>query len=106
MRTGITAYKGSILSDILAFSAWGFVIVAGSLFFFWVGLLIDEQLRTEPYFMFGLFFLAIMLTIGRLWQKAFEVKNRLKVKAGLIPENERKALRDLSRTGISLGRRQ
>ena len=104
MRTGITAYRGSILSDILAFSAWGFVIVAGSLLFFWAGLLIDEQLRTEPYFMFGLFFLAIMLTISRLWQKAFEVKDRLKV--GLIPENERKALRDLSKTGISLGRRQ
>ncbi len=106
MRTGITAYKGSILSDILAFSAWGFVIVAGSLLFFRVGLFIDEQLQTEPYFMFGLFFLAVMLTIGRLWQKAFEVKNRLKVKAGLIPENERKALRALSKTGISLGRRQ
>jgi hypothetical protein len=103
MRTGITAYKGSILSDILAFSAWGFVIVVGSLLFFWVGLFIDEQLRTEPYFMFGLFFLAIMLTIGRLWQKAFEVKERLK--AGLIPEEERKALRDLSKTGISLGHR-
>jgi F0F1-type ATP synthase assembly protein I len=104
MRTGITAYKGSILSDILAYSAWGFVIVAGSLFFFWVGLLIDEQLRTEPYFMFGLFFLAILLTIGRLWQKAFEVKERLKT--GLIPENERKALRALSKTGISFGRHQ
>jgi F0F1-type ATP synthase assembly protein I len=103
MRTGITAYKGSILSDILTFSAWGFVIVAGSLLFFWVGLLIDEQLRTEPYFMFGLFFLAIMLTIGRLWRKAFEAKDRLK--AGLIHENESKALRDLSKTGISFGRR-
>jgi hypothetical protein len=103
MRTGITAYKGSILSDILAFSAWGFVIVVCSLIFFWVGLLIDEQFRTEPYFMFGLFFLAIMLTIGRLWQKAFEAKERLK--DGLIPENERKALRDLSKTGISFGRR-
>ena len=105
MRTGITAYRGSILSDILAFSAWGFVIVAGSLLFFWAGLLIDEQLRSDPYFMFGLFFLAILLTIGRLWQKAFEVKERLR-KVGLIPENERKALRDLSNTGISLGRRQ
>jgi hypothetical protein len=104
MRTGITAYKGSILFDILAYSAWGFVIVAGSLFFFCVGLFIDEQLRTEPYFMFGLLFLAILLTIGRLWQKAFEVKERLKT--GLIPENERKALRALSKTGISFGRHQ
>ena len=54
--------------------------------------------------MFGLFFLAILLTIGRLWQKASEVKERLK--AGLIPENERKALRALSKTGISFGRHQ
>jgi hypothetical protein len=66
--------------------------------------LIDEQLRTEPYFMFGLFFLAILLTIGRLWQKAFEEQERLK--AGLIPENERKALSALSKTGISFGRHQ
>jgi F0F1-type ATP synthase assembly protein I len=102
MRIGITAYKGSILSGLLAFSAWGFVIVVGSLLFFWIGLLIDEQLRSEPYFMFGLFFLAIMFTIGRLWQKAFDMKNRLKT--GLIPENERKALRDLSRTGITFRR--
>ena len=102
MRNGITAYKGSILSGILAFSAWGFVIVASSFLFFWIGLLIDEQLRTEPYFMFGLFFLAILFTIGRLWKKAFEMKDRLKT--GLIPENERKALRDLSRTGITFGR--
>jgi len=34
---------------------------------------------------------------------AFEVKERLK--NGLIPENERKALRDLSNPGISLGSR-
>jgi hypothetical protein len=30
------------------------------------------------------------------------MKDRLKT--GLIPENERKALRDLSRTGITFGR--
>ncbi len=102
MRIGITAYKGSILSGILAFSAWGFVIVAGSFLSFWIGLLIDEQLRSEPYFMFGLFFLAILFTVGRLWQKAIEIQDRLN--AGLIPPNERKALRDLTRTGITFGR--
>jgi len=41
MRTGITAEPRCTLSDILAFSAWGFVIAAGSLLFFWVGVLID-----------------------------------------------------------------
>ena len=101
MRTGITAYKGSILSDILAFSAWGFVIVAGSLLFFWVGLFIDEQLRTEPYFMFGLFFLSIMLTIGRLWQKAFKVKDRLK--ARLIPEELEESAQGSEQDGDPFG---
>jgi len=103
MRIGITADKGSILSGILAFSAWGFVIVAGSLLSFWVGLLIDEQLRTEPYFMLGLLFLAILFTVGRLWKKAMKMQDRLDT--GLIPPNERKALRDLTRTGITFGHR-
>ncbi len=99
MRIGIKVHKGSILSGILAFSAWGFLIVAGSFFAFWLGLLIDEQLRTEPYFMLGLFLLAILFTVGRLWRKAMEMQDRLN--AGLIPPNERKALRDLMRTGIT-----
>jgi F0F1-type ATP synthase assembly protein I len=100
MRIGITADKGSILSGILAFSAWGFVIVVGSFLCFWAGLLIDEQLRTEPYFMLGLFFLAILFAVGRLWRKAMEMQDKLN--NGLIPPNERKALRDLMRTGINL----
>ncbi len=104
MITGISEHNRSILADILAYSAWGFIIVAGSLLLFWVGLFIDEKLLTEPYFMFGLCFLAIFLTIGRLWQRAIKFKDRQK--AGLIPENERKALRILSNTGISLGPRQ
>lgn len=104
MITAISTHKRSILAEILALSAWGFIIVAGSLLFFWIGLFIDEILLTEPYFMFGLFFLAIFLTIGRLCQRAINAKDRQK--AGLIPENERKALRKLSKTGISLGQRQ
>jgi uncharacterized membrane protein YbhN (UPF0104 family) len=103
MITAISAHKRSILADILVFSAWGFIIVAGSLLLFWVGLFVDEKLLTKPYFMFGLFFLAIFLAIGRLWQRAVKVKDSQK--ASLIPENERKALRNLSKTGISLGQR-
>ncbi len=75
------------------------MIVAGSFVAFWLGLLIDEQLRTEPYFMLGLFLLAILFIIGRLCRKAMEMQDRLN--AGLIPPNERKALRDLMRTGIT-----
>jgi F0F1-type ATP synthase assembly protein I len=99
MRTGLIAEKESTLFDILAFSAWGFVIAAGSLLFFWVGLLIDEQLCTEPCFMIGLFILAVFLTIGRLWKKASEVRDRMRTE--LIPEQERKVLRQLGRTGIT-----
>ncbi len=102
MRTGLIAEKQSTLFDILAFSAWGFVIAAGSLLFFWVGLLIDEQLRTEPCFMIGLFILAVFLTVGRLWKKAFQVNERMR--KGLIPEQERKVLRQLGKTGITPNR--
>ncbi len=104
MRIGIATYKGSILSSILAFSAWGFLIVAGSFLSLWLGLMIDEQLRTEPYFMLGLFFLAVMFTVGRLWKKAMEMQNRLNT--GIIPENERKTLRDLTKRGITFGYRR
>ncbi len=103
MRTGLIVEKQNTLFDILAFSAWGFVIAASSLLFFWVGLLIDEQLRTEPCFMIGLFILAAFLTIGRLWKKACRVRE--KMRTGLIPEQERKVLRQLGKTGIIPDRR-
>ncbi|HET6488855.1 MAG TPA: AtpZ/AtpI family protein [Syntrophales bacterium] len=103
MRTGMIVERQNTLFDILAFSAWGFVIAAGSLLFFWVGLLIDEQLRTEPCFMIGFFILAVFLTIGRLWKKAFQVNERMRT--GLIPEEERKVLRQLGKTGITPNRR-
>lgn len=99
MRTGITTHTRCTLSDILAFSAWGFVIAAGSLLFFWVGVLIDEALSTEPFFMLGLFILAVFLTIGRLWKRAFAMRERMR--GGLIPEEERKVLRQLSRTAVT-----
>ena len=99
MRTGITTHTRCALSDILAFSAWGFVIAAGSLLFFWVGVLIDGALSTEPCFMLGLLFLAVFLTIGRLWKRAFALKERMR--GGLIPEEERKVLRQLGRTAVT-----
>lgn len=103
MTTDISAHKKSILEDILVFGAWGLIIAAGSLLFFWIGRFIDEKLLTEPYFMFGLLFLAIFMTVGRLCQRAIHAKYSRKT--ALIPENERKALRNLSKTGISLGQR-
>jgi len=56
---------------IIMLSAWGFVIVIASLLFLYLGHLLDEWLGTSPNFMFGLFFLAIVTSIGRLYQEAW-----------------------------------
>ncbi|MDQ5986402.1 MAG: hypothetical protein CSYNP_02126 [Syntrophus sp. SKADARSKE-3] len=59
------------LGPILMLSAWGFVIAVTSLLFLYIGHLLDEWLGTAPNFMLGLFFLAIITTIGRLYQEAW-----------------------------------
>ena len=56
---------------ILMLSAWGFAIVIASFLFLYVGYHLDRLLGTSPNFMFGLFFLAIFMTIGRLYQEAW-----------------------------------
>jgi F0F1-type ATP synthase assembly protein I len=56
---------------ILMLSAWGFAIVFASLLFLYLGHLLDQWLGTAPNFMLGLFFLAIVTTIGRLYQEAW-----------------------------------
>ncbi|MBW2561494.1 MAG: AtpZ/AtpI family protein [Deltaproteobacteria bacterium] len=60
----------SNLTQILQISVWGFVIVASSFLFLYVGRWIDIQFNTEPSFMFGLFILAIFLCIWRLYGEA------------------------------------
>ena len=64
------------LGPILLLSAWGFVIAVASLLFLYIGHLLDEWLGTAPNFMLGLFFLAIVTTIGRLYQEAW-IKRKL-----------------------------
>ena len=59
------------LGSILMLSAYGFVIVIASLLFLYVGHRLDEWLGTEPNFMLGLFFLAVVTSIGRLYQEAW-----------------------------------
>jgi hypothetical protein len=59
------------LGSILMLSAWGIVIVVTSILFLYAGHLLDQWLGTAPNFMFGLFFLAIMTSIGRLYQEAW-----------------------------------
>jgi F0F1-type ATP synthase assembly protein I len=39
--------------------------------FLYLGHLLDEWLGTAPNFMFGLFFLALATSIGRLYQEAW-----------------------------------
>jgi F0F1-type ATP synthase assembly protein I len=66
-----TAQQMHQYGQILMLSAWGFVIVFASLLFLYIGHLLDEWLGTAPNFMFGLFFLAIVTSIGRLYQEAW-----------------------------------
>ena len=56
---------------IFMLSSWGFVIVIASFLFLYAGYKLDELLGTSPNFMLGLFFLAIFLCIGRLYQDAW-----------------------------------
>jgi F0F1-type ATP synthase assembly protein I len=47
-----------------------------------VGHLIDEMLNTPPTFMLGLFFLALVLCIGRLYKEAWDrIETRKMAKA-------------------------
>ncbi|MBN1663482.1 MAG: AtpZ/AtpI family protein [Deltaproteobacteria bacterium] len=58
-------------SHILMMSAWGFSIVIASFLFMYIGYKLDQWLNTPPTFMFGLFFLALVTTIGKLYQEAW-----------------------------------
>jgi len=76
MATRDTVQKTSKYNQIFMPIAWGFIIVISSFVFLYVGYWMDNKLSTEPAFMLGLFFLAIFLSVGRLywdvWQKRFE----------------------------------
>ncbi len=60
------------LGSILMLSAWSFVMVIASFLFLYVGHLLDGILGTAPNFMLGLFFLAIFLSVMRLYQEAWK----------------------------------
>ena len=62
---------------ILMLSAWGMVIACASLGFLYVGYLLDERFGTAPSFMLGLFFLAIVTTVGRLYQEAWRKRKEV-----------------------------
>ena len=60
------------LGTILMLSAWSFAMVIASFLFLYLGHLLDVYLGTSPNFMLGLFFLAIFLSIMRLYQEAWK----------------------------------
>ena len=75
VTTGSTRQEMRTYGTILMLSAWGFAIVIASFFFLYLGHLLDELLGTAPNFMFGLFFLALVTCIGRLYQEAWLKRN-------------------------------
>jgi F0F1-type ATP synthase assembly protein I len=64
-------------SPILSISTYGFVIAFASFLFLYIGFKIDQYFGTEPNFMLGLFFLAVVTTIGRLYQEAWKKRKGL-----------------------------
>ena len=59
-------------SHILVIGAWGFAIVIASMLALYMGYLLDQMMNTPPTFMLGLFFLALLLCIGRLYKDAWD----------------------------------
>ncbi|MFH1080384.1 MAG: ATP-binding protein [Pseudomonadota bacterium] len=47
---------------------WGVALVVGSFVFLYLGYRIDQAHKTEPFFMIGLFLLAVAVCIGRFYQ--------------------------------------
>ncbi|MBN2178926.1 MAG: AtpZ/AtpI family protein [Deltaproteobacteria bacterium] len=67
-------------SQIFQISVWSFTLVICSALFFLFGRWLDSIFGTQPTFMFGLLFLAILLCIGRLYRDAWvEMKKLLKL---------------------------
>ena len=60
------------LSHVLVIGAWGVAIVIASMLLLYVGHRIDQMLNTPPTFMLGLFFLGLVLCIGRLYKEAWD----------------------------------
>lgn len=59
-------------ASILMLSGWGFAIVIASFLFLYLGYLLDQWLNTPPTFMLGLFFLAVVTSIAKLYQEAWK----------------------------------
>jgi F0F1-type ATP synthase assembly protein I len=61
---------------IITLSAWGLALVITSLFFLWLGRLIDESLGTAPDFMLGFLLLAVTGCFIEIYHEALKVMKR------------------------------
>lgn len=64
-------------SSILLISSWGFVIAIASFVFLYAGYCLDRFLRTSPTFMLGLFFLAVFMSIWKLYYEAWQKRKKV-----------------------------
>jgi undecaprenyl pyrophosphate phosphatase UppP len=84
-RKGVTAMKKneqqqnriSNLNELLMFRAWGAILVIASFLGLFVGQWIDVKFNTMPFFMIGLFILAIFLLIARLYMEFNKTNNQM-----------------------------
>jgi F0F1-type ATP synthase assembly protein I len=67
----------SNLNELLMFSAWGAILVITSFSCLFVGRFVDAMLNTGPFFMIGLFILAIALVIARLYKEFSKTSNQM-----------------------------
>ena len=65
------------LNELITFSAWGAVLVIASFMSLFVGRWVDVSLNTGPFFMIGLFILAIFLTIARLYMECNKTSKQI-----------------------------
>ena len=65
------------LNELITFSAWGAVLVIASFLCLFVGRWVDVSLNTGPFFMIGLFILAIFLIIARLYMESSKTSNQM-----------------------------
>lgn len=67
----------TVYSSVLLLSSWGFVIAIASFLFLYAGYWLDQFFSTSPTFMLGLFFLAVSMSIWRLYHEAWQRRKKV-----------------------------
>ncbi|HUN56288.1 MAG TPA: AtpZ/AtpI family protein [Smithella sp.] len=65
--------SSNLFRVIIALSAWGLALVITSLFFLWLGHLLDEWLGTTPKFMLGFLLFAVAGCFFEIYHEALKV---------------------------------